>query len=79
MQNAPGNSCFGERAHAHVRANPPLRCWDWSCLQRRFEVGLFTVRGHTIVVSCVGFSPDGKRLATTDKEGVTVWDAKTEP
>lgn len=38
---------------------------------------LFSLKGHTNPVMSVAFSPNGKKLATGDSEGVRVWDVGT--
>jgi WD40 repeat protein len=89
-----------ERAHSAWRENdlvradqllqqcaPERRRWEWRYLHRLCHTDLFTCR-HTIAVSSVAFSPDGKYLASAggpntfllnpDKPGeLKVWDAES--
>jgi WD40 repeat protein len=36
-----------------------------------------TLRGHTTAVASMAWSPDGKRLASTDVRQIKVWEAAT--
>ena len=40
------------------------RGWEWHYLRRLWTGGIFTLYGHTGVVTGVAFSPDGTRIAT---------------
>ncbi|MCY3024004.1 MAG: hypothetical protein NTW87_33920 [Planctomycetota bacterium] len=53
-------------------ADSTAREWDLATGKevRKFE-------GHEGETRCVACSPDGQRLATTDKKGVRIWDLKT--
>jgi tRNA A-37 threonylcarbamoyl transferase component Bud32 len=51
---------------------PEWRGWEWHYLNRQYQGGLFTLRGHTGKVTGVAFSSDGLRLvtgATTARRG----------
>jgi WD40 repeat protein len=48
----------------------PVRLWQ---LPRGEPLCEFGIAGAS--VQSVAFSPDGKTLATTDRQGVTLWDA----
>jgi WD40 repeat protein/serine/threonine protein kinase len=54
-----------------------LRGWEWRYLQRlRFKT-LPPLR-HESAAFCAVFSPDGKRIASSDREGkIRIWDAGT--
>jgi WD40 repeat protein/serine/threonine protein kinase len=58
---------------------PDLRGWEWYYLDSLGRQPALTLRGHTEArVNAVGYSPDGKRLATSGSDGtVRVWDAST--
>jgi WD40 repeat protein len=61
-----------------VPTDPPLRRWEWHYLRRRYEGGIFTLRGHSAAVVCVAYSPDGARLATGSWDHTArVWDARS--
>jgi WD40 repeat protein len=63
-----------------------LRGWEWHYLKRLCHADLLTLGGHVSAISCVTFSPDGKRLAAAEGElfparskagNVWVWDLAT--
>jgi WD40 repeat protein len=38
----------------------------------------FSLKGHTDVIDCVAFSPDGQRIATSGRDRtVKIWEAAT--
>jgi WD40 repeat protein len=47
-----------------------LRLWDWASRRE-----LITLRGHPDVIMSIGFSPDGKKLASWDFNMLRVWHA----
>jgi len=60
------------------RCEPPLRNWEWHHLLRRTNLCVHALRGHTQVIRCVVYRPDGRQLATAGGEGaIKIWDAAT--
>jgi WD40 repeat protein/tRNA A-37 threonylcarbamoyl transferase component Bud32 len=60
------------------RCEPPLRNWEWHHLQRRTNLCVHALRGHTQVIRCVAYRPDGRQLASAGGEGIIkIWDAAT--
>jgi WD40 repeat protein len=56
---------------------PELRGWEHGYLRRLCEGNALTFKGHTEAVTCLSFSPDGRRLASAAGFEVKVWDAHT--
>lgn len=46
--------------------------WDATTLQKRIEV-----KEHSVAISAAVFSPDGKTLASADKDQIAIWDASS--
>ena len=54
------------------------RKFEWHYLARQAEGGIFTLKGHTHIVSSVAFSPDGTRIVTgSEDKTAKVWDARS--
>ncbi len=53
-----------------------FRGWEHDYLYTLFNMNQQTLKGHTLLVCSVAFSPDGKRLAGgSNDQTVKVWDA----
>ncbi len=54
------------------RSNSTVRLWDTATWQE-----IFAIKGDRIVFRSVRFSPDGKRIASSDQHQVKIWDVST--
>jgi WD40 repeat protein/tRNA A-37 threonylcarbamoyl transferase component Bud32 len=60
------------------RCELPLRDWEWHYLQRRTNLCVHTLRGHTQAIMRVAYRPDGRQLASASDDGtIQTWDATT--
>jgi WD40 repeat protein/serine/threonine protein kinase len=54
------------------------RGWEWRNMRRLTRGGLFSLLGHSAIVSDVAYSPDGTLIVTGSHNGsAKVWDART--
>jgi WD40 repeat protein/tRNA A-37 threonylcarbamoyl transferase component Bud32 len=81
LAQAAWNDELGDVARERLGAVPPeWRRWEWYFLNRQYRGSILTVKGHTGLVHCVAFSPDGLRLATASAVrawGAQICDART--
>jgi len=75
-------SNFDLAARKLDECEPELRHWEWAYLQRLCHSELMELSGHREIVRGIAFSPDGRRIASTDGSWekpapgeVKVWDA----
>ena len=55
-----------------------LRRWEWGFLDRLCHLDLFTFDGHSGLVQCAAYGPDGAEVASASWDGtVKVWNAET--
>ena len=72
-----------DAAYKHARrllaeAPPDHRKWEYYHLSHLARPALLTLRGHENGVTCVAFSPGGRRIATGSYDrSVKLWDART--
>jgi len=66
------------RALLDATASYPDRGFEWYYWQRMCRLDLLTFREHTNSVTCVAYSPDGRRVASSsDDRTIKIWDAET--
>ena len=54
------------------------RGWEWSYLKQQTRGGLMTLFGHSLPVSAVAYSPDGRLIVTGSWDNTAkVWDSQT--
>jgi WD40 repeat protein len=57
---------------------PEWRSWEYDWRRRQAEGTPLTLRGHTMSVRAVSYSPDGTRIASTSyDQTVKIWDAES--
>ena len=71
------NELAFDQAHELLESCPiELRNWEWGRLSLLCHPALMTLKGHSAYVTCVAFSPDGKRLVSgCCNNTIKVWDA----
>jgi WD40 repeat protein/serine/threonine protein kinase len=65
------------RRHRPKAGESDLRGFEWYYLDRLCHAELLTFRSSAEGGWDLAYSPDGKRLASAHRSGVTVWDAQT--
>ncbi len=66
-------------AEPQLPGDPDLRGFEWYYLRRLCDAGTRTLRGHTGMVTCAAYSPDGRRLVSASMTDQTfkIWDVGT--